>query len=128
MFTDENAPGRRALAKKMMGYWAQFARSGAPGRGGDGSLTEWSAWAATPNGGQFMVLDTDASGSTRMSSDTKTVESVLAAVDADPRLGASRERCAVLQALAQRARGFTEKEYAARGTCGDFPFDKFPWS
>jgi para-nitrobenzyl esterase len=128
LFTEENAPGRRALARKMMGYWAQFARSGAPGRGGDGSLTEWSAWGAGPNGGQFLVLDTDAGGGTRMSSETKTVESVLAAVDADPRLSAARDRCAILQALAQRSRGFTEKEYAARGTCGDFPFDKYPWS
>src|SRR5215510_12334194 len=38
IFTEDNAPGREALAKKMMSYWAQFARSGAPGRGGDGTL------------------------------------------------------------------------------------------
>ena len=81
----ENAPGRKALSKQMMGYWAQFARTGAPGRGSDGTQTEWQAWSAGPSGGQYMVLDTDAGGGTRMSSETKTADSVLAAVDADPR-------------------------------------------
>ena len=47
-----------------------------------------------------MVLETDAGG-TRMSSETKTADGVLPAVDADPHLSAPPDRCATLQSLAE---------------------------
>jgi para-nitrobenzyl esterase len=130
IFTQENEPGRQALSKKMMSYWAQFARTGTPGRGSDGTLTEWTAWTARPNGAQYMVLDTDAGGGTRLSQEVVTDESVLAAVDADKRLTSARDRCAVLHDLAQWARSkrFSQADYAARKECAEYPFDKYPWS
>jgi para-nitrobenzyl esterase len=114
----------------MMSYWAQFARTGTPGRGSDGTLTEWTAWTARPNGAQYMVLDTDAGGGTRLSQEVVTDESVLAAVDADKRLTSARDRCAVLHDLAQWARSkrFSQADYAARKECAEYPFDKYPWS
>jgi len=48
IFTKENEPGRTALAGQMMSYWAEFARAGAPGRGRDGQLPEWTAWGRQP--------------------------------------------------------------------------------
>ena len=126
IFTDDNAPGRQALARRMMSYWAEFARSGSPSRGSDGSLVEWTAWDANPNGAKFMIFDADAGGGTRMSSDAVTLDSVLAALDADARLAAPQDRCAVLHDLAQWSRGFTREQYAARQDCAAYPYDAHP--
>src|SRR5262249_48775978 len=77
IFTPTNAPGREALSKQLMGYWAAFARSGDPGRGSDGTQPAWRPWIETPS---FMVLDTPADGGVRASSDGVTRASVIAAV------------------------------------------------
>ena len=42
IFTKENEPGRKALSAQMMSYWAEFAYTGAPGRGRDRQLPEWT--------------------------------------------------------------------------------------
>ncbi|HXZ84090.1 MAG TPA: carboxylesterase family protein, partial [Myxococcota bacterium] len=41
LFTERNRAGREQLADDMSSYWAQFAYSGAPGRGRSGQLPEW---------------------------------------------------------------------------------------
>lgn len=128
IFTDDNEPGRQALAKKMMGYWAQFARTGAPGRGGDGKQPEWTAWDPNPGGAKFLILDTEAGGGTRMARDALTVQSVMTALDADARFETPREKCAVLHAMAEWSRGFTKQDYVARDECVAFPYEKYPWS
>ena len=53
----------------MMSYWAEFARSGAPGRGGRGDLPLWTAWNSADGGDKFIVLDTEQGGGVRMSRD-----------------------------------------------------------
>ena len=129
IFTEDNKAGREALSKKMMSYWAQFARTGSPGRGSDGSLTEWTAWAPRPAGARFMVFDTEAGGGTRMSQEVVTEDSVIAAVDADKRLSDARDRCAVLHDIVQWARGkFDQAAYAQRKDCAPYPFEKYPWT
>ena len=130
IFTKDNEPGRQALAAQMMSYWAQFAYTGAPGRGRSGDLLEWTAWDSTPASPKFIVFDTPAGGGLRMSADAVTREDVLAAVDDDPRLPTQRDKCTIFRSLAAWSRGFTEKEYARAGRrgCADYPFDKFPWS
>jgi para-nitrobenzyl esterase len=122
IFSDDNEPGRIELSKRMMGYWAQFARTGDPGRGSDGSLPQWEAW--NPAGNRFIILDTDAGGGVRMSPDSVTVASVLAALDADPRLTAVDERCSILGELAKWSSGFNEEMYATRKDCQPFPLDR----
>jgi hypothetical protein len=64
-----------------------------------------------------------------MSSDTLTGASVLAAVDADPRLPAQREKCTIYRELATWSRGFTKKDYPTAGAkgCAEYPFDAYPW-
>ena len=47
----------------MMGYWGQFARSGAPGRGTRSAGPEWLPWET---GGRFMVFDTGEGGGVRV--------------------------------------------------------------
>jgi para-nitrobenzyl esterase len=128
IFTEDNRPGREALAKKMMAYWAQFARTGSPGRGGDGSLTEWAAWDPSPTGTKYLILDTDVGGGARMSRESVTRDGVLATLDADARLEAPQDKCAVLHSLAKYSPGFSQQDYAARPECAAYPFAQYPWS
>ena len=47
----------KRLAKKMMRYWANFARTGDPNRHPEGPITsDWPVY--TPNGKEFLTLDT----------------------------------------------------------------------
>jgi hypothetical protein len=88
--------GREMLASQMMSYCAEFAYSGAPGRGRNGDLPEWTAWNPDPAGPKYLVLDTPEGGGLRMASETLTVERAVAGLLADPRFVEARRRCAVL--------------------------------
>jgi para-nitrobenzyl esterase len=130
LFRKENEPGRQALSAKMMSYWAEFAYHGAPGRGRDGKLPEWTAWDnSTPQSPKFMILDTAAGGGLRMSPDAVSEASLLAAVDADPRLPTQRDKCTIYRELVGWFPGLTQKDYpaAVKSSCKEFPFDKYPW-
>jgi para-nitrobenzyl esterase len=131
VFDEENAPGRLELSARMMSYWAQFAATGAPGRGRDGKLPEWAPWDdSAPAAPKYLVLDTDAGGGIRMASETVTREQLLAAVDADPRLTEPRDRCDVYWQLATWGRMIAAKDYPTIGAngCREFPFEGYPWA
>src|SRR5262249_8458617 len=128
IFTEQNATGRSKLSSQMMSYWAQFAYSGAPGKGRDGRLPTWSAWDQAKDAAKFMVLDTDAGNGLRMSNEGVTQKSVLAALAADERLQAARDRCTVYHGLVDWSRGLSREEYDKLEVCRAYPFDLFPWS
>ena len=65
LFDDDNRAGREALSDAMMSYWANFAHAGAPGSGRGGDLPPWPAIG--PEGGAFLVFDTEAGGGIRAS-------------------------------------------------------------
>lgn len=126
IFTSANEPSRKTLSSAMMSYWAEFAYHGAPGRGRTGQLPEWTAWddsdAQRP---KFLVFNTTRGGGLRMAADSVTEASVLAAVDADPRLPTQRDKCMIFGELATWSRGFTKKDYpsAGRQGCREYPLD-----
>jgi para-nitrobenzyl esterase len=130
IFTPENRAAREALSEQMMSYWAQFAWEGDPGRGRGGDQLAWAAWDGRPGGHTTLILDTAEGGGLRMGSEPVTPESVIAAVDADPRLRSQRERCWVYRELAQWSRGFDASLYpsAGREGCREYPLDAFPWN
>ena len=123
IWTGANEPGRMALSAAMMSYWAEFAHAGAPGRGRHGELPRWPAWG--DEGQTFLVLDTPAGGGIRMSSDVVTKASVVAQIDADPRLPTQRERCERFADLALHSQYFTRAEYPTAGAhgCAEYPLD-----
>jgi para-nitrobenzyl esterase len=127
IFTKENEPGRKNLSRRMMGYWAEFARHGAPGRGGIANATEWVGWNA--DNPQFLLLDTPAGGGVQLASGALSPPDVLAAVDTDPRLPSQRDKCAVYRELADWGLGVTRAQYASasKETCKQYPFDQYPW-
>lgn len=130
IYTDANRVGREALAQQMMSYWANFAWTGDPGRGRKQDLPAWTAWDGRDAGHKYMILDTADGGGSRMGSEPVTVESVVASVDADPRLTSQKERCWVFHEMARWSRGFSEKDYASAGRegCAAYPFEEFPWN
>ncbi len=129
MWTDENKPGREQLSAAMMGYWAEFARTGSPGRGGDADGVEWLAWdPSAPAAPKYLILDTAAGGGIRMSADTVTLDRLHTELAKDPRLRDSRDRCAIYHDLARWGRGFTRAEYDAVPECKPFPYERYPWS
>ncbi len=64
LFTEENRPGREVLTDAMMGYAAQFARTGNPNAPGSG-LPEWQPWSNDENGPKSILLDVDQSPESR---------------------------------------------------------------
>lgn len=128
MWSDENRPGREQLSAAMMGYWAEFARTGRPGRGGSDAGVDWLAWdTSAPTAPKFLVLDTDTGGGIRMSADTVTLDRVRAELAGDPRLTSARDRCTVWHELATWGRGVSRAEYDGLAECQPFPFDRYPW-
>jgi len=79
----------RELSNAMMSYWAQFARTGDPGRGQTGTLPSWEEWGD----GQFMVFDSAIRGGIRLSRDSLTKDTVIAQMNADSRLADHELKC-----------------------------------
>lgn len=69
-----NDDAQFALSKSMMSYWAEFAYSGDPSRGRDGTEVAWTPFGE--NDQTTMILDTDADGGIRMMGEVVTYESV----------------------------------------------------
>jgi para-nitrobenzyl esterase len=118
LYGEESLPGRQALSAAMMSYWAEFARSGAPGRGRSGELPLWSAWDPSPQGEKFIVLDTEQDGGVRMARDVVTNVALLDELVADPRLADVELRCDVLAKLLDWSQNLDETHYAAGGCNG----------
>jgi para-nitrobenzyl esterase len=102
-FVDDNEPGRIELSSAMMSYWAQFAYTGDPGSGRDGSLPRWNAWdPRRADADKFIVFDTTADAGIRMSSETVSPAALLAELASDPRIDTADERCALFEHLKGR--------------------------
>ena len=122
LWTRENEPGRVALSAAMMSYWAAFASTGDPGTGRRGELPRWSAWDGSGEGKPtFVVLDTPAGGGIRMSTEVVTKASVLAQIEADPRMPTADLKCERFRELALYSGYFTREEYAQR--CAEHPIE-----
>jgi para-nitrobenzyl esterase len=76
-------PGRDKLSNAMMSYWANFAYTGDPGRGRNGDLPEWQPWQNGDGNAKMIILDSDAGGGIRMSSEEVTLASMKAEFQAE---------------------------------------------
>lgn len=124
IFTEANRAEREGLSEAMRAYWAEFARSGRPGRGASGTLPEWTAWSGGQ--GEHLVFDTAGNGGLTMTSGVETRAGLLQSLFNEPRLDA-RERCRVLHQLVTWGHQPGRTDYEARVECREFPFDAFPW-
>jgi para-nitrobenzyl esterase len=129
LFGRGSAEGRELLSAQMMSYLSEFAYTGAPGRGRSGELAEWVAWdASRPDAPKYVVFDTPADGGVRMSSDTYTMDRVVAEVVADARFPTTRDRCATLRQLTEWG-NLTRSQYASAGSsvCVEYAYEAYPW-
>ena len=81
LFNDANAAGRFALSDAMMSYWSEFAATGSPGRGRDGTLPEWPAWPTAEPAPRLLVLNAPAAGGIRISDEEATRDRVVALME-----------------------------------------------
>jgi para-nitrobenzyl esterase len=118
IFADETGPARELLSSRMMGYWAEFARRGRPGRGGRDDLPEWLPWVdgdrASSN---LLILDTEEGGGIRLSQTKLSRALILAAVDAESELEES-EKCAIFHELFGRPPDWNPEEIRRMGRAG----------
>jgi para-nitrobenzyl esterase len=101
LFADDDLASRQQLSRAMMSYWAEFAATGAPGRGRKGDLPLWKAWdESSPESERFQVFDAESGGGVRMSADAITGAALVSRVVEDARFADTAERCAFLTKLA----------------------------
>jgi para-nitrobenzyl esterase len=118
LYPESGAAERKSLSEAMQAYWTEFARSGDPGHGGRSDLPAWSAWNEA--GDEYIVLDTPDGGGIRMSRDTESLASLVAAIEADRTYANDTARCVAL-AYVQRGSpaAYPEAQFAAAsgGAC-----------
>jgi para-nitrobenzyl esterase len=101
LFDEGNLASRQQLSRAMMSYWAEFAATGAPGRGRRGELPLWKPWdESAPEAERFLVFDSEDGGGLRMSADSITGAKLVERVADDPRFADAADRCAFLTKLA----------------------------
>jgi para-nitrobenzyl esterase len=116
LYRDDDLASRRALSRAMMSYWAEFAASGAPGRGRGGDLPAWTAWdESAPDSGRFLIFDSEAGGGIRMSPEAVTPASLVTRMLGDERFASEAERCELLERLQARRRVLPPSELARAG-------------
>jgi len=124
LFNEDNRPGREKLSSVMMSYWAEFARTGKPGRAG-GELPNWQAWTASSE--MQMLFDTEADGGVRLISQPQSVTDLKERL-AETRLLSGDERCRVYVELfltGFQSRDFWDKgEYAELGCAERSPYQR----
>ena len=128
VFDEERRPAASALSDAMMSYWGQFAHGARPGQGRDGELPLWQPGdGRRADGAKFLVLDTDAGGGIRMSSDALSEESLIAAVARDDRVASQRERCEVYANFVLWSGTLSEADYEDidDGACREHPIASF---
>jgi para-nitrobenzyl esterase len=122
-YNSGNQAARLALSAEMMSYWAEFAYTGAPGRGRDGKLPLWRTWTPggrTPN---LMVLDTAMNGGPHQVASELTTKSLYEDVEHDGSLDSAEKRCAVFQVMKSFFGGSNAdiKPFLARNCTGAKP-------
>lgn len=114
-----------ALGSAMRRYWANFARNGEPGGGGDSGLPRWEPW--TVEQPRKMLIDAPAGGGLRMTTDNVFAADLKQRLRDDPALASERERCeryAQLFLYALSSDFWDEDEYASLG-CDAYPVEEF---
>ena len=118
---DEN---QAQLTRSMMSYWAEFAHTGNPGSGRDGTETPWLAWGR--DGKTSIILDTPTDGGIRMDDELLTFAGLKSELLADADFGDRYEQCATYVRTFRETGLFSGDEYQALG-CEEWSPDSISW-
>lgn len=118
-----NAPGRDALSDTMMGYWASFARDGAPGNGGRPTNPVWQPWSESAP--SLMTLNSAEHGGAAMTDTHERIADLKARLQTDGSLVTPQARCEMYYGLFHAGFGGNEysddAEYKSLGCVDDPP-------
>jgi para-nitrobenzyl esterase len=103
----DNGAERDALSEAMMGYWANFARGGAPANGGKAANPAWQPWSES--GPTMMTLNSPDHGGPKMSDTHERMADLKARLRADDALATPQARCKLYYELFHE--GFSGGEY-----------------
>ncbi len=120
----ENENDYDVMGDMMRGYWAEFARTGRPGRGGDPRLPEWTAWGE--EGGNKLLFDLPGQG-LRMTDQVIVVGDLKKRLRDDAAINSDRERCELYVQMfwyGLTMDFYDDAEYRALG-CSVFPRENF---
>jgi para-nitrobenzyl esterase len=124
IFSPETAATRETLSSVMMGYWAEFARRGRPGRGNLTEQPTWKSWSS-PDGVDFdsasvMLFDSEADGGVRLVALQLSKAHIIAAVDAEPNLSQDA-KCELFRELFSGRLDWNAEKFRdiGRGGCAD---------
>ena len=116
-----NGPGRDALTEAMMGYWANFARTGAPGGGAHPTSPVWQPWSES--GPTLMIFKGPDHGGPAMSDTHERMADLKARLRTDSGFATPRARCKLSYKLFHAGFGGNEysdeEEFKSLG-CGDY--------
>ena len=113
--------GKQQLADSMTAYWSQFAATGDPGTGSNGSQPQWLAWGV--EGKTMLILDTPSDQGIHMTGGEVSAASIKAALLADREIASNEERCRLYAVTFNRGRHFDAAEFASFGEQGCAEFD-----
>jgi para-nitrobenzyl esterase len=119
LFSDEKTEAtRERLSSRMMGYWAEFARTGRPGSGGDVDGPEWAPWKEGGRlEGEFLIFDSGGDGGIRLAASNLSRDFVIAAVASETGL-AEDEKCQLILELFGRRSDSSAEEARVFGLHG----------
>jgi len=113
---EETIEQRQPLVDAMGSYWANFARTGDPGRGESGRLPAWTPWnRSSESSPRFMIFDSEEDGALRMSADYLTAERIARELAADPRFDAGDDRCKALEYVDSKFPHYGAEDLSAAG-------------
>ena len=118
-FTEKNYSGRKMLADSMSSYWAQFAYTGAPGKGRNEKEFFWKPWGkASEDKFRYIIFDTKESGGIRMSSDTVLFQDVKERLLADTSFKHQDQLCTLYISLFHDTPFWNDQEFKNLGESG----------
>jgi len=129
LYADVGRESRERLSLAMMSYWAEFARSGNPGRGGQGDQPQWLSWsedvgpdevppkttAEAP--GRFLHLDSPDAGGLRMGYTPLSREALVTAIDSAEGLDQDA-KCELFEAVFHEEEGWSDAAFIRIGRDG----------
>ena len=114
-------PERDALSRSMMGYWAQFARTGAPAKGTSGNEVAWTPWGQ--DGQRMLILDTTLDKGIRMSAEEVSMASIKSELALDTSIASNETRCRLFVQSFMRNETLDLDEYHGFGPQGCAEYD-----
>ncbi len=118
IFPESLTPGRDRLSHSMMSYWSEFAYSGNPGAGRDGSELPWTTWQnGAADQTRLMILDSDNGEGLRMSTEELRMADLKQRFFSDDNFDSQEARCEGYKMLFQ-GDDFVEEEYSTLGESG----------